>query len=196
MKPIMYRVAYFLLKPYTKIVYKPTIIGKENIPTNEPVILAGNHTSKKDSFIIGSATKKDLYYIVKSELHDTKLKKALFTSLGTIPVNRKSKNNKSSLNHAMELLKEDKIIVIFPEGTINKTDDIIMPFKFGAVSLASKTNAKIVPFAIKNKFVPFKKSITIVFGKPYTVSSDLEKENKKLEEKVIKLLKENINEKH
>ena len=55
-------------------------------------------------------------------------------------------------------LEEDKLIGIFPEGTFNRTNDIVMPFKYGAVSMASKTNSTVVNFSITGKYKLFKKN--------------------------------------
>ena len=66
-----------------------------------------------------------------------------------------------------------------------------MPFKYGAVRMAKETDSYMVPFAITNKYELFKKSVTISFGKPYKVSEEIETENKKLENNVIKLIRSN-----
>jgi len=168
---------------------RPKVIGGKHILKGQPIILAGNHTSYLDSFALGYTTRRDLLYIVKKELHEGPFK-LIFKLVGTIPVDRQNKGNKGSLVKAEEALKQNRIIVIFPEGTINKTNEIIMPFKYGAVSLAKKSGAYIVPFAIKGKFKLFKRTVTIKLGEPYKINDDLDKENKKLEQKVIKLLKE------
>ena len=63
-----------------------------------------------------------------------------------------------------------------------------MPFKYGAVSFAKKTNAYLVPFAITGKYKLFKKSVKITYGKPYKVTGDLEKENQKLMDIVEKMI--------
>ena len=86
---------------------------------------------------------------------------------------------------------DNKVIGIFPESTINKTNDIIMPFKYGAVKMAKESNCYIVPFAITNKYKLLKKSVTISFGKPYKLTKNIEEENKKLENKVIELMRSN-----
>ena len=102
--------------------------------------------------------------------------------MGIIPVNRKI-HDKNALNSAIDILEENKVIGIFPEGTINKTDDIIMPFKIGAVKMASTTNSTLVPFTIKNKYKVFKKSVILEFYKPYKINTqkrDLTDENKHL----------------
>ncbi|NCC70848.1 1-acyl-sn-glycerol-3-phosphate acyltransferase [bacterium] len=188
MKPFVYSTCRFILYPFVKLIYKPEIIGKENLISDGGILLCGNHTSYLDAAILGCATRKDLYYIVKKELHSGFLK-YFFKYAGTIPVDRKNKNNSSSMDEAVKKLKEKRIVVMFPEGTINKTDDILMPFKYGAVSLAKKSNAIVVPFAITGKFKPFKKGIKLTIGKPFKIKGDLVLENKILEKKVENLIK-------
>ena len=140
-------------------------------------------------FFLGASlicsTSRVIHFLAKKELLDTKMK-CFFKGMGIIPVDRKKKNGKA-LDSAIKCLNQNKVIGIFPEGTINKTDDIIMPFKFGAVKMASSTNAYIVPFSITGKYRMFG-GLTITFGKAYKVSCDLEKENNILMEKVKMLI--------
>ena len=114
-----------------------------------------------------------------------------FKAAGCIPVDRSKKdNNATSL--ALEVLKEGKALGLFPEGTRNKTDKFLLPFKFGAVSMASKTNALIVPFGITGDYKFRSKNLTVRFGKPFKVEGDLEEANKKLEKEVEKLMRESM----
>lgn len=190
-KCILYRIVRPLLKIYLAIFYKPTIEGKENIPTTGPVVLCGNHTNYLDPLLLGSATKRTIRFLAKNELHKG-FKKIFFESVGTIPVDRKNKDT-FALKCAVEALNNNELIGIFPEGTINRTNDIIMPFKYGAVSMASKSNATIVPFAITGKYKKFKKNVKLTIGKPYKIEdiNNLEKENKRLMKKVTDLIKKN-----
>ena len=129
------------------------------------------------------------------ELFNTKIKAFFFRSMGCIPVNRKTKN-KEALSEGYQYLKDEKVVAIFPEGTINRKKEIIMPFKFGAVKLACETSKKILPFAIVGNYNIFGKSIKIIFDKPYNLETDdLERENQKLMNKVIKMIEENCYEK-
>lgn len=187
MNTFIYTASRLILCPLIKLIYKPKIVGQENIIENKGLILCGNHTSYLDSFILGCATKRNLHYIVKKELHKG-FNKLIFKYAGTIPVDRKTKNNTKATEAAVKLLKKNKIIVIFPEGTINKTKNILLPLKYGAVSLAKKSKAYIVPFAITGKFKPFKKGLQLTFGAPYEVKGDLVLENKILEKKVENLI--------
>ena len=76
----------------------------------------------------------------------------------------------------------------FPEGTVNKTSDVILPFKIGAVKMAHDTDSLIVPFTIKGKFRLFN-NLRIEFFKPYKISSDdLTLENQKLMDIISKSL--------
>lgn len=69
-------------------------------------------------------------------------------------------------------------------------EHIYLPFKFGAVSMANKTNAKIVPFVITGEYKFRTKNLKVTIGKPMSVSDDLEKENKKLRDTMIKMYKD------
>ncbi len=184
---------YKILRPIftfiMKCFFKIEIINEENLLINESLILCGNHTSWLDPLLVGSSTKRNVYFLAKSELFKG-LKKHFFKSVGCISVDRNRKNP-DAINESISLLNNNKIICIFPEGTINKTKDIIMPFKFGAVSLASKTNSYIVPFSITGKYKLFKENITIEFGEPYKIKNSLEKENDILMNKVKRLIIKN-----
>ena len=177
-EPIFYKIIKALLYPIFRFVYKPTIIGKENIPKNGRVVLAGNHTNYFDCALIISSTKRFIHFLAKDELMKGPLK-YFFKGFGIIPVNRKTKD-KAALQSAIDALKENQVIGIFPEGTINRTDDVIMPFKFGAVKMASEADADIVPFVITGKYEAFKKSIKIQYFKPIKPSDNLEEANNQL----------------
>ena len=188
-EPLLYKMLIPLDKIFMKFFYRVKYIGLENIPKREAVILAGNHTSYLDPLLLMSTTNRCIHFLAKIELFKG-IKKIFFQNVGIIPVDRKRKNPEA-INLANKYLLDNKVIGIFPESTINKTKDIIMPFKYGAVKMAKETNCYIVPFSITNKYKLFKKSVTVCFDKPYKVTGDIEKENKILEEKVINLIRSN-----
>lgn len=188
MKYIVYKVLRFICKPFFKIIFNPKVIGKENIPSDGAVVLAGNHTGNMDAILMLYAPKRIVHMMAKKELFNSKFKNAFFKSMACISVDR-SIHDKNAKNNAIDVLNSGGLVGIFPEGTVNKTNRVILPFKFGAVSIASKTNAYIVPFSITGKY--FKRNITICYDKAYKVSNDLQYENNILENKVKKLLKEN-----
>ena len=179
-------------KVFMKLFFRPVYIDTVNIPKDGSFILAGNHTSKLDPLLLMSSIDRCIHFLGKIELFKG-YKKYFFNSMGVIPVDR-SKKNPEAIKMANKYLFDNKVIGIFPEGTINKTDDIIMPFKYGAVKMAKETDSFIVPFAITNKYKFLRKSVIISFGKPYKVTGDIEYENRLLEKKVIKLIRSNYEE--
>lgn len=188
-------VLYWLVKiigtPLFYLIFWPKFVNKNNIPKDGPIILAGNHKSNFDCAFLVCSTNRVVHFLAKKELLETKIK-WFFKGMGIIPVDRKNKNPKA-LEDAIKNLKENNVVGIFPEGTRNKSKDVILPFKYGAVKMASETNCYIVPFSITGKYRIFGK-LTITFGKPYKVGNDLEKENKILMEKVSNLIKGEYNE--
>ncbi|MEE1139082.1 MAG: lysophospholipid acyltransferase family protein [Acutalibacteraceae bacterium] len=177
-EPLFYRAVRVPLTACFKAVYRPTLTGAENIPENGRVILAGNHTNYFDCLLVASTTKRCVHYLAKDELMRGPLK-LIFGSLGIIPVNRRQKD-KAALETAEAMLREEKLIGIFPEGTINRTDDVIMPFKFGAVKMARDTETPVIPFVITGKYKPFKRNIKVRFFEPMTVGENLEDANNNL----------------
>ena len=171
-----------------KITYRPTFINKKVIPKKGRVILAGTHVSKKDIFIVMASTKRHVVGVAKEELFKG-IGKFFFNGLGAIPVNRKIKDQ-SVVPACVNVLNQEGLVGIMPEGTINRTDDIIMPFKPGAIRMAIESNSPIIPFAILGEYKTFKKSVKMVFGDLYYLeTNDVEKETKILEDKVIELIK-------
>lgn len=189
-RPFLYIIIRPILALWFLVFYKPTIVNKEVIPKKGKVILAGTHTNGLDFISVGMGTKRVVRFLAKDELANGPFG-FLFKACGIIPVNRRIKD-KTVVPSAIKALEEGNVVGIFPEGTINKTNDLIMPFKKGTVKIAIESNSPIVPFAITGKYTLFKKSVKITFGDLYyPKTKDIEKENKILEAKVIDLIKRN-----
>lgn len=187
MKYILYRIVRTLGYPIFLLLYRPEFEGRNNIPKSGSVILAGNHTNNLDAAIMLAGPTRVVHMLAKKELFKSKISNAFFRSMGCIPVDRKT-HDENAKSEAIEVLKNNEVIGIFPEGTVNRTNDIILPFKYGAVSFAKKTGAYIIPFTITGKYKLFRRSIKITYGKPYKVTDDLEIENKKLMNIITKML--------
>ncbi len=186
--PLLYKIVRPIISFLFKMIYRPKIIGKENIPTEGRIVLAGNHTNNFDPVLIISSTKRCVHFLAKDELYKG-IKKIIFKNMGIIPVNRRVKDA-NSLIAAKDFLNKERVIGIFPEGTINRTDNTILPFKIGAVKMAHDTASKIVPFVIYGKYKIFRKSITIEFFAPFEINNNiLDEENKKLMDFISEKLK-------
>ena len=168
-EPIFYRITRPILAGWFKLFFRPQYEGTENIPKNGKIILAGNHTNFFDCFLVGTSTKRCVHFMAKAELMKG-IGKHIFTGLGIIPVDRSSASSGAhALNVTKKYLDDGKLIAIFPEGTINRTDDIMMPFKGGAVKIALDSSTKVVPFAITGKYTMFKKNVKIKFMPPMEI---------------------------
>lgn len=142
------------------------VIGKENIPKEGRCILAGNHLSDFDAYLLFSATNRPIHFLGKKELFEGKFA-WFFRMMHLIPVDRKNKNPEAK-QAAIDILEEEKVIGIFPEGTYHK-EELLLPFKPGAISFSEKTDAPIIPFAIVSTF-KFRCKPVIKFGKPIYVN--------------------------
>lgn len=187
--PLLYRVGRFILGPIFRIYYNPKIIGKENIPLDGPILIVGNHKHLYDQCLTIIATKRGINYMAKKEYFDSKKTAWFFKNTGCISVDR-SKHDDEAKSKAIEILNNGGAIGLFPEGTRNKTKEFLLPFKFGTVSMASKTGATIVPFGITGDYKFRSKDLTIRYGKPFKVGKmNLVDANEKLYNEVEKLMK-------
>ena len=124
---------------------------------------------------------------------------------------KKIKKNKTSFIDYIEELEKNKVITkkelinnledvdaflkeLIEKKKITKEDyynHILLPLKFGAVSMASKTDAYLVPYAITGDYKLRSKNLMIRIGKPFKVGKDLAKSNERLDKEIKKLIKEN-----
>lgn len=176
------------------ILYRPKIINKEVIPKSGSIIMAGNHINLFDQNLAIMSTKRMLHYMAKIEYFQSWKTAWFFKMAGCIPVNRQIKDENAK-SKALEILNNGYALGVFPEGTRNKTDAFLLPFKFGVVSMAQKTGATIVPFAITGEYKIFKKNhLNIRFGEPLKVpkNMDLETANQRLYDAVSNLKKKGL----
>ena len=189
---------YKFLKPILGLIYRiyynPKIIGKENIPKDGAIIVAGNHKHVMDQCGPILATKRVVHYMAKKEYFDGHFA-WFFKMMGCISVNRAIHDDVAK-QEAMNVLYDGKALGIFPEGTRNKTDAFLLPFKFGCVSMAKKTDAYIVPFSVTGDYKFCSKNLVYRIGKPFKVTDmELDEANKKLETEIGNLMRKSLEEK-
>lgn len=183
--PFIYRFFLPLGMILFRGIFRPKIIGKENIPKKGRVVLAGNHMFVLDPILVAICTWRCVHFLGKYEIFKYKFTNWLFTQAGVIPVHRQRKDH-DALVAAKNYLKDEQVIGIFPESTIIKPEGVqLLPFKMGAVKMAYDTNSPIVPFTINGSYIPFNGRLEIIFHEPYYITGDdLVEENDKLRERV------------
>lgn len=183
---------YKIVKPIyvvlLKLLYRPQFLGTENIPEDGAIIFAGNHVHAFDPIMVMTSTKRIVHYMAKEDLFKG-VHGWIFRKIGLIPVHR-SKSNPLAVMEAERILENGGAVGIFPEGTRNRTEAELLPFRKGTVLIAQKTGSKVIPFAIKGEYKLFKKSITIEYGKPIELSNlDKIEANEELKNEVLKLIR-------
>lgn len=187
-----YRMFKPILGPLFKLYYNPKVINKEVIPKNGAILVVGNHKHIMDQCSIIISTKRVIHYMAKKEYFDGKMA-WFFRAVGCISVDREAHDGVAK-GEAIEVLNDGGAIGLFPEGTRNKTyDKVLLDFKFGTVSMADKTDAVIVPYAITGDYKFRSKNLMIRFGEPFKVENgDLEAANERLYKEIEKLIYENL----
>ncbi len=184
MKKTAFNFFKIILGPVFLICYRPKVVNKHYIPKKGSIILCGNHLHYFDQNLVILSTKRYINFMAKKEYFDSWKTKWFFNSVGCIPVDRNNKN-KESLIKAKNILRNGGAIGIFPEGTRNKTEKMLLEFKKGAVIMAKDTDSYLVPFAITGKYKFFKNNLKIEFIKPFKVNNlDVEDANNLLYDKI------------
>lgn len=186
---------YFIVSRFQKLFLRVTrgikTFNKKNIPKKGPFLLISNHKSNNDPFIIAASTSRSLTFMAKEELFDTFIKRIFFRLLHTYPVDRNGDPRKV-LDQFVSFLDEGKPTVMFPEGTRNKVDDSVLPFKKGAALVAIRAQVPVVPTAVLGTNKKEGK-IHMIFGKPLIPPTENNKKNlsefnQKLEDSVKDLI--------
>ena len=183
---------YKIVKPLVifiiRFIFRPEVVGTENIPLKGRVLFAGTHTEWLDPVMIVGVQKRQVHFLAKHTLFHFPIK-WIVRGMGCVPVNR-TIHDKDALTNMKAFLEKDLAVGIFPEGTINRTDGPLLPFKIGAVKAAHDTNTPLVPFVITGKYKAFHKGLKIQFLKPIKIGEDLEKENERFRNLVLKKVEE------
>lgn len=166
----LYSWALKYIAPMRESVFRTVVEGEELLPQTGPTIFCCSHRTNLDPFLLGLVLPRRLFFMAKAELFRIPLFNKLIRSLGAFPIKRGA-GDRQALLHAEEILKAGNMLVMFPEGTRLRAGRIPARFQSGAVRLALRTGAVIVPAAIINegKTRLFRKK-TIRFGKPVTTA--------------------------
>ena len=148
-------------------VFRIEVVGAERIPADGPVILAANHASIWDPFILGVATPREIHYMAKAELFGPRLLAKVMRSLNAFPVERGG-GDQAAMSEAGHLLAGGAVLGIFPQGT--SKPELQIGWHRGAARLALATGAPLVPVRlIGTRRLPLPSRVRIVVGEPIVV---------------------------
>ncbi|MDX3770033.1 1-acyl-sn-glycerol-3-phosphate acyltransferase [Streptomyces sp. NBC_01707] len=187
-----YVLKYVILGPLLRLLFRPRIEGLEHIPEEGAAIVAGNHLSFSDHFLMPAIIKRRITFLAKAEYFTGpglkgRLTAAFFRSAGQIPVDRSGKEaGQAAIREGLGVLNKGELLGIYPEGT-RSHDGRLYKGKVGVAVMAIKAQVPVVPCAMVGTFeiqppgkvVPRIKQVTIRFGEPLDFARYAGMENQK-----------------
>jgi glycerol-3-phosphate dehydrogenase (NAD(P)+) len=144
--PLLYWTIRAMFVPFFLIYFRMQRTGAEHLPRSGPLILASNHRSFLDPFVIGTLVRRPVYYMAKSELFEHRVVAWLLNGLGAFPVERGA-GDAQAMETARAILARGDCVVVFPEGTRVRSGPLGTPRK-GVGRLALQTGAPVAPIAV------------------------------------------------
>lgn len=165
----------FIFRIVFGIMFRPKIIGSENLPASGGFILSANHVSNWDPPILATFIEREVCYMAKEELFKNPVFAAAIKALHVFPV-RRGAADKNAIKNAVKVLKGGECLGLFPEGTRSKTGKIGNA-ESGVSLIAAMTKAPIIPAAIVNTDKIFSAEVkfprlAVVYGKPIYFSGN------------------------
>jgi 1-acyl-sn-glycerol-3-phosphate acyltransferase len=182
---MLYRFARSLLRLLFFVLFRLEAHGMENIPTQGPLILCGNHRSYYDPPMLGTPLNRELFFMAKAELFNIPVFGSILKRVHAFPVKRGGVS-KESIRLSIQLLKEGNGMCIFPEGTRHNAGGV---GKKGAASLAIKSDAVVIPVAIIGNYKPFRR-MAVYYGKQVDLSEFAQGTSEQLEAATDKIMSE------
>jgi 1-acyl-sn-glycerol-3-phosphate acyltransferase len=171
-RTLTYRLCAAVVAGLAKLLFRPTVVGAENIPLEGPVLIAPIHRSNVDFALTLFISKRKSFFMAKDSLFRVPLLGPLIAHLGAFPIHRGAAD-RGSMALSEAVLRQGHALVLFPEGTRKEGRDVA-PLHDGAMFVAARTGAKVVPVGIggsdrampKGAKLPRPSKIRIVVGPP------------------------------
>ena len=174
---------YVILGPWLRLIFRPQVEGRDNVPAEGPAIIASNHLSFSDSIFMPLMVRRKVTFVAKAEYFTGKgikgfLTKMFFVGTGTIPVDRSGgRAAQAAIDTGLRILREGRLFGIYPEGT-RSPDGRLYRGKTGVARLALDSGAPVIPVVMLNsdeiqplgRRLPRIKRVRIRFGHPIDFS--------------------------
>jgi len=144
--PFLYWLVRGVLQPLFLVYFRMQRVGREHLPRRGPLLLASNHRSFLDPFVVGMLVRRPVYFMAKRELFEKRWQAWLLSSLGAFPVDRGA-GDRQAIETARAILERGDCVVVFPEGTRVRPGPLGAPRR-GVGRLALETGAPVAPVAV------------------------------------------------
>jgi 1-acyl-sn-glycerol-3-phosphate acyltransferase len=170
---VVYRLVATILSGLSRLLFRPEVTGRENIPLSGPVLIAPIHRSNVDFAFTLFISPRKVFFMAKDGLFEVKWFGSLLRHLGAFPIHRGAQTDRESMKLAEEVLRQGQALVLFPEGT-RKEGRRVETLNDGAMFIAARTGATVVPVGIAGSDramplgakIPRPAKIRIVIGRP------------------------------
>ncbi len=170
------RPARVVARPAMRLLYRARVEGAEHVPTDGPAIISPNHRSFFDSPLVMAMAPRPVTFLGKAEYMDRRATRYLFPAFGMVPIKRDArKASMAALETAADLLRDGRLVGIYPEGTRSR-DGMLHRGHTGVAHLALMTGAPIIPVGIVGTEEvqpigtrvprPFRGPVRLRFGEP------------------------------
>jgi len=168
----IYRFLRVLVHGLNRLLFRTSVVGGDQVPTEGPVIIAPVHRSFIDFLVASEVTGRKLHYMAKDSLWKSKALARILPSVGAFPVHRESAD-REALRRAQRVLEAGEVLILFPEGE-RRTGPLVEDLHEGVAFLAARTGATVVPVGIggsssvmpKGKRFPRPRHIHLIVGEP------------------------------
>ena len=196
----------FTLRRLVRTMFRLRVVGAEKLPASGAALLAANHVSFADAFVVGTMTSRDVRFLIWQPYFETRLLRPFLRLLETIPVGGRVKDTIRALRRAHWELENGEMVAIFPEGSLTQTG-ALRPFQRGFERAVAGLDAPVIPVYMdglwkhplsraagvaKNWTWFWRHPVTILIGDPApsnVTAAELEQRMQELEARAMELRK-------
>jgi 1-acyl-sn-glycerol-3-phosphate acyltransferase len=165
---VFYLFTRWVVRMLLNVLFFVRTSGNAHEPADGPVVVCGNHRSLLDPPFVACYLKRKVHFMAKAELFKIPVFSAMIRNYGAFPVARGGMSMET-MKTAIKVLKEGNMLVVFPEGTRQKSA-ALGEGKKGAASLALRSGAKILPVAIIGEYKLFR-PMKVIYGEPFDAAA-------------------------
>ena len=176
---IFYGISLYVSRVAALTLFDLRIRHQNRVPLKGPAILAANHQSVLDPWLVGLSLERRAAYLARETLFRVPILGWLIRKYDSLPVPRESIAPRAALEVCLKVLEKGRALILFPEGT-RSYDGRLQPLKRGIVLLAKRTGAPVVPIIVHGSYrcwprtqkLPRPGQIDLVFGEPIQFAND------------------------
>ena len=169
------------------------VFGRENLPKENGYVMYSNHEGFFDGLALIAAMDEPFHFLVMKEMKEFPFVKYVLSMIQTIYMDREDpRDSVKAIRECARFAESRENVVIFPEGTLEREENHMLPYKPGAFKAASMARAAIVPVVLKDSFRPFdrpgcrKCTVEVHILEPYAYDSYKECKSVEIAEKIQK----------